>query len=95
MPARRFALAATLAALALAAPAAHAEDTPCPGRHNPTEALEPTVCVGTTTDGWGGPAYAFVGTCATDPCTVVIVPFEEVIVAVGGVANDVYDLITP
>jgi hypothetical protein len=97
MPVRplRFTLAAAVAVLAVALPTgAYAEDE-CPGRHNPTEDLEPTVCAGTTTDGWGGSAYAFAGTCATTPCTVVTVPFEDVIVYVGGIVNDVWDDITP
>lgn len=95
MRARRLTLIA-LTALALGAPAgAYADDTPCPGRNNPTAPIEPAVCVGTETDGWGGSTYVFVGTCATDPCTIQTVPVEDIVVTVGGIVSDVYDRITP
>ena len=91
----RLALTATVAALALAAPGgAHADDE-CPGRSGPTVAFQPVVCAGTETDGWGGSLYAYAGTCATGPCTVVIVPVEDVIIQVGGIVDDLYQKITP
>lgn len=92
----RLALAATLATAAFAVPGAAYAEYDCPGRHTPQEVLEPYVCAGTTTDGWGGPTYAYAGTCHSDgTCTLVTVPVEEIVVFVADVVNDVYQEITP
>jgi hypothetical protein len=92
----RLALATALTVAAFAAPVgAHADDTECPGRSGPTIALQPYVCAGTETEGWGGSLYAYAGTCATGPCTVVTVPVEDTVIVVAGIVNDVWDDITP
>jgi hypothetical protein len=91
----RLVLALAAATAALAVPgAAHAEYD-CPGRHSPTEPLEPYVCAGTTTDGWGGSLYAYAGTCVSGECTYATVPVEDFVIAVATVVNDVWDDITP
>lgn len=90
----RLALALGLATAALSAGAASADDD-CPGRNTPTGAVEPYVCAGLGQDGWGGPVIAYAGTCATGPCTVVIVPVEELILAVVEPVNEVWDKIVP